>query len=400
MKTIKALKKRKDDPSRTIPESVRRQLRQEVGYRCPVPLCDSPFLEYHHFDPPWHEGLSHDPKGMIALCPRHHGLCDPKAKDHGWLGTEALRKLKSAVPLSPLRSRLEPLSTPLLLLSGGFRCLAVGATLSVFGIPRIGVRSDEHWAIVDGLCLDQDGEPIVEVRNCDIVLRHQSIVDAEFAPKSWEFRVDAGKHGKIKAKFVQMAIADVARMTAIGILKDPMQRDFAKQMIGPHGEDVTDWMRHLRECELLEMTKRSSSADLLPVLMFWVEQPIVDRQGRGAALVVDPWHVYYRLSPGADAVDLGFRICKREPYSDRAYMHRINQSIGMFFGGGRMQMEGIDLDVDDGEPSSNDSERVARTPFWTQVERYQSELDVRKRVLPTASLRVQYHPRRRNLFSF
>jgi hypothetical protein len=29
-----------------------RQLRQEVGFRCPVDDCGNPYLTWHHFDPP------------------------------------------------------------------------------------------------------------------------------------------------------------------------------------------------------------------------------------------------------------------------------------------------------------------------------------------------------------
>jgi hypothetical protein len=55
-------------PSRTPPIAVRRKLRQEVGFACPVPDCGSPYLTWHHFDPPWHVTPQHEPAGMIALC--------------------------------------------------------------------------------------------------------------------------------------------------------------------------------------------------------------------------------------------------------------------------------------------------------------------------------------------
>src|SRR3954463_3584518 len=60
---------------RQPPTSVRQQLRQEVGYGCPMPDCGRPYLEWHHFDPPWRERQHHDPAGMIALCSE----CHPKA---------------------------------------------------------------------------------------------------------------------------------------------------------------------------------------------------------------------------------------------------------------------------------------------------------------------------------
>ena len=43
-----------------------RTLRREVGFGCPV--CRSPFLTWHHFDPPYHVEEHWRHEGMIALC--------------------------------------------------------------------------------------------------------------------------------------------------------------------------------------------------------------------------------------------------------------------------------------------------------------------------------------------
>lgn len=58
--------------SRTPPAKIRRILRQEVDFGCPVSGCGSPFLTWHHFDPPWHVCHHHNPEGMVALCLQHH----------------------------------------------------------------------------------------------------------------------------------------------------------------------------------------------------------------------------------------------------------------------------------------------------------------------------------------
>lgn len=57
--------------SRTPPIEVRRQLRKEVNFGCPVDGCGIPYLTWHHFDPPWNEKEHHDPNGMLALCANH-----------------------------------------------------------------------------------------------------------------------------------------------------------------------------------------------------------------------------------------------------------------------------------------------------------------------------------------
>lgn len=62
--------------NRNPPESVKKTLRKEVGFGCPVTDCGCPYLEWHHFDPPWSEENHHRPEGMIALCREHHIQAD------------------------------------------------------------------------------------------------------------------------------------------------------------------------------------------------------------------------------------------------------------------------------------------------------------------------------------
>lgn len=62
--------------NRTPPRNVRQQLRKEVFWGCPIPGCGAPYLEWHHFDPPWSIENHHRPEGMIALCPTHHSQAD------------------------------------------------------------------------------------------------------------------------------------------------------------------------------------------------------------------------------------------------------------------------------------------------------------------------------------
>jgi len=72
-----------------IPADVRRLLRREVGFGCPVPDCGRPYLEWHHFDPPWKDEQHNRPEGMIALCVEHH-----KQADNGAFTKEQLHAFK------------------------------------------------------------------------------------------------------------------------------------------------------------------------------------------------------------------------------------------------------------------------------------------------------------------
>jgi hypothetical protein len=60
----------------SAPKHVLERLRKEVNFGCPVEGCGSPYLWYHHFDPPWREKHHYNPEGMIALCPTHAGHAD------------------------------------------------------------------------------------------------------------------------------------------------------------------------------------------------------------------------------------------------------------------------------------------------------------------------------------
>jgi hypothetical protein len=75
--------------TRTPPVDVRRTLRREVGFVCPIPGCTNPYLTWHHFDPPWRVREHHEPGGLIALCKDHHSQAD-----EGAFTVDQLRQMK------------------------------------------------------------------------------------------------------------------------------------------------------------------------------------------------------------------------------------------------------------------------------------------------------------------
>jgi len=54
---------------RDIPDTIKRELRQEAGFGCCI--CGNPVYEYHHIKP-FSDEQSHDPAQMMILCPNHH----------------------------------------------------------------------------------------------------------------------------------------------------------------------------------------------------------------------------------------------------------------------------------------------------------------------------------------
>lgn len=101
-------------PSRWIPVGVRKQLRQEVGFGCPVPNCGNPYLTYHHFDPEWHVEQHHDPPRMIALCREHHDKAAAFSK-------EQLRDMKrtALAQRNEVVGRFDWMRRDLLVIAGG-----------------------------------------------------------------------------------------------------------------------------------------------------------------------------------------------------------------------------------------------------------------------------------------
>lgn len=89
MSNRKAGRKPVNGPGRTPPLAVKRILRREVGYGCPVEGCGSPYLQFHHFDPTWAERHHHEPGGMIAICAAHHAMADAYTR-------EQIRHMKSS----------------------------------------------------------------------------------------------------------------------------------------------------------------------------------------------------------------------------------------------------------------------------------------------------------------
>jgi len=101
--------------SRTPPNDVIRALRTEVGFGCPVPNCGNPYLEWHHFDPPFAIESHHRPEGMIALCAEHH-----KKADAGAYTVEQLREFKlNRTNAERVRGTFDWLRNDLLAVVGG-----------------------------------------------------------------------------------------------------------------------------------------------------------------------------------------------------------------------------------------------------------------------------------------
>lgn len=135
---------------------VRRQLRKEVGFGCPVPGCGRPFLEWHHFDPPWRELNHHNPEGMIALCVEHHAQADG-----GAFTIEQLKSLKQSVgDAAQVKGQFNWMRNELLLVVGGNYLVETYEAIRYKGAPLIWLNRDEEgYLLLNVAQVTVDGEP-------------------------------------------------------------------------------------------------------------------------------------------------------------------------------------------------------------------------------------------------
>jgi hypothetical protein len=174
-------------PARDPYRETKRRLRQEVGFCCPVPDCGSPYLTWHHFDPPWRVERHHRPEGMIALCREHADKAD-----HGAFTDEQLRELKRTgrARARQVRGRFDWMRRDILSFVGGtfyYECPVIfeigtrkciwfnrdedGYLLLNFAMPTLSGRprariDDNFWSVttdVDEVVCPPSGR-LVEVR--------------------------------------------------------------------------------------------------------------------------------------------------------------------------------------------------------------------------------------------
>jgi hypothetical protein len=160
---------------------VKRFLRQEVHYACPVPECGRPLLEWHHFDPKWEEKHHHNPAGMIALCTS----CHPKA-DRGTWTREELRLFKqNPAALGFIRENFGWSDRSFLYRLGGV--YAIDNTVGVLAIngQRIlwNSRSPEGRLLLSLDLFGEKSECLLQVRDNCLSVDASSI---------WDLSIDTG----------------------------------------------------------------------------------------------------------------------------------------------------------------------------------------------------------------
>ncbi|WP_435601485.1 hypothetical protein [Streptomyces sp. C10-9-1] len=126
--------------SRTPRKDVLTILRREVGFCCPVTGCGSPYLTWHHFDPPWRIEKHHRPEGMVALCREHADKAD-----NGAFTNDQIRTLKreGRSRASEVRGRFDWMRSKILTVVAGNFGYECYTALEVGGVKCIWFERDE-----------------------------------------------------------------------------------------------------------------------------------------------------------------------------------------------------------------------------------------------------------------
>jgi hypothetical protein len=177
---------------RTPPADVRRILRQEVGFCCPIDGCGSPYLSWHHFDPPWHEREHHDPSGMIALCLEHH-----KQADVGTFTNAQLKQLKKASASREVKGRFNWKRETTIFKGGGSYFLNIRKNIILVRKTQTPViwitRSDEGYDLFNIDLRSASGERLFDLQNNDwIAVPNLHDIEAPPAANAMKIRSVSG----------------------------------------------------------------------------------------------------------------------------------------------------------------------------------------------------------------
>jgi len=190
--------------NRYPPIAVIRNLRTESNFKCSVPNCDIPYLEYHHFDPPWYILNHHNPNGMISLCPQHHRQADA----HAWT-TEQLIEFKTRNQSEEIedviKGKFNYLRNQFLLYAGGnYFFNNSKAEIVLRNHPIVWFEINENGLKQLNIILfNEKGEIYFHIENNSWKVKN-NIKDLECPPNGKILRVDFDNGNYIKIEFIEL----------------------------------------------------------------------------------------------------------------------------------------------------------------------------------------------------
>lgn len=185
--------------NRTPDIAVRRRLRAEVGFGCPIPGCGIPYLTWHHFDPEWRVEEHQRPEGMIALCLTHAGHADANAYDK-----EFLRSLKVAgrPNADDVRGKLEWMRRDVLALVGGNWYYKSPIALQIGSTNAISFsRDDNGYLLLNMRMPSLSGAPRLRVEENYFTVGRDHVVDVECAARGRLIQIQYPNHDQLRLRF-------------------------------------------------------------------------------------------------------------------------------------------------------------------------------------------------------
>ncbi|WP_429157478.1 hypothetical protein [Aeromonas allosaccharophila] len=183
-----------------IPKNVKKILRAEVGFGCPVKGCGNPYLEYHHFDPPVSIKPHNNPEGMIALCAQHH-----KKADGGVYTKEQLHEFKKDRANAKLvKGSLDWLRKDLLAVVGGNFYYETPRIITIDGIDLVSLIRDDDGYLrlnINMLSLASEERIIIDDNSWENI---GSPMDLRSPPQGKELEISYPNGDHLYLKFIEL----------------------------------------------------------------------------------------------------------------------------------------------------------------------------------------------------
>jgi len=179
-----------------LPAELRRALRKEVEFGCPIPECRSPFLEYHHFNPTWDEGKQHVQEGMIALCPIHH-----RKADKGTWTNDELVSFKRSTNRVPVRGKIDwNMNNAVIIVGNNFYFWNL-FSIEAYGRELFSLKLDSNNNfVINAQFLDENLNPLMKIENNDILLDKLPRGDLSCSASGHKIRIESKKNKIFKRK--------------------------------------------------------------------------------------------------------------------------------------------------------------------------------------------------------
>ena len=253
---------------RNPPQKVRKLLRQEVRFACPVPGCANPVLTWHHFDPPWSEKEHHNPEGMIALCKLHHPLAD----GGNWTRSQ-LRSFKQNPPkIELIRKKFLWSDSKILYRLGGTYAANCPYILTISGVPIIWHTTSQDGRILFYLDIrdKQDSQILFIEENCLSAeysrINDLSINTYENHLKVWLEKREVGLELRLRHLTLDELAAQLEKdaTKALSTLQELFPSNLLETMPKPNVSFVLDFVK--REC--LNTDNKIAMIDFLNATLF------------------------------------------------------------------------------------------------------------------------------------